>query len=78
MGDDFDQQGVIMGGDDGSLEGRSIIQADAHALSAPEHLQGRQQSQMWLLPWLAMVWAGTGAHRSSPALACEVLLDLYW
>lgn len=42
MGDDLDQQGVVVGGDDSSLEGRSIIQADAHALSAPEHLWGKR------------------------------------
>lgn len=40
VGDDLDQQGVIVGGDDSSLEGGSVIQADAHALTAPEHLWG--------------------------------------
>lgn len=38
VGDDFDEQGVIVWGDDSPLEGRRVIQADAHALSAPEHL----------------------------------------
>lgn len=38
--DDFDQQGVVVGGDDSPLEGGSVVQADAHALSAPEHLRG--------------------------------------
>lgn len=41
VGDDFDQQGVVMGGDDSPLEGRSVIQADAHALPTPEHLGKR-------------------------------------
>lgn len=45
VGDDLDQQGVVVGGDDGSLEGGSVIQADAHALSAPEHLQGEERGQ---------------------------------
>lgn len=40
VGDDFDQQGVVVGRDDGPLEGGSVVQADAHALPAAEHLQG--------------------------------------
>lgn len=40
VGDDFDQQGVVVGGDDGALEGRGVVQADAHSLPAPEHLRG--------------------------------------
>ena len=41
VGDDFDQQGVVVGGDDSALEGRGVVQADAHALPAPEHLRER-------------------------------------
>lgn len=37
-GDDFYQQGVIVGWDDSALEGRSAVQTDAHAFTAPEDL----------------------------------------
>lgn len=37
-GDDFDQQGVVMWGDDGSLEGRGAVQTDPHALTTAEDL----------------------------------------
>lgn len=47
-GDDFDQQGVVMRGDHGPLEGRGAVQTDAHALAASEHLTGeRTDSLAW-------------------------------
>lgn len=50
MSNDFDEQGVIVRGDDSSLEGRCIIQADAHALSAPEHLWAQvRRVRNWVL-----------------------------
>lgn len=42
-GDDFHQEGVVVGGDDGPLEGRGTVQADAHAFAASENLAGREQ-----------------------------------
>lgn len=76
VGDDLDQQGVVVGGDDSSLEGGSIIQADAHALSAPEHLRGEEWGQELVRgqsQGAAPAPAGQDA-RGIPALACEVLL----
>lgn len=37
MGDDFDQQGVVIGGDYGASEGGSTVQTDAHALAGTEY-----------------------------------------
>lgn len=42
-GDDFYQQGVIVGGNDSTLEGRGTVQADAHAFTASEDLAGTEQ-----------------------------------
>lgn len=56
MGNDFDQQGIIMRGDDSSLEGRCIIEADAHALSAPEHLRAEVGT-----------WVGRGSQDVAPS-----------
>lgn len=76
VGDDLDQQGVVVGGDDSSLEGGRIIQADAHALAAPEHLWGGKGG---LRNWVRSQ-SGCSASpscqdaRGIPALACEVLL----
>lgn len=56
MGNDFDQQGIIMRGDDSSLEGRCIIEADAHALSAPEHLRAEVRT-----------WVGRGSQDVAPS-----------
>lgn len=42
-GDDFHQQGVVVGRNDGTLEGRGAVQADAHAFAASEDLPGTEQ-----------------------------------
>lgn len=58
VGDDFDEQGVIVWGYDSPLEGRCVIQADAHALSAPEHL--------WAEASRVRNWAGSGGPDAAP------------
>lgn len=42
-GDDFYQQGVIVGRNNSTLEGRGAVQTDAHAFTAPEDLAGTEQ-----------------------------------
>ena len=37
-GDHLDEEGVVVGGDDGAGEGAGAVEADAHALARAEHL----------------------------------------
>lgn len=84
VGNDFDEQGVIMWRDDSPLECRRIIQADAHALSAPEHLWAEvSRVRNWVgsrIPDVApgpaghmWMWQGAGPSTKVPSLAREVL-----
>lgn len=45
MGDDLDEQGVVVGRDDGAREGRGRVQTDAHALARTEHFNS---ARVWL------------------------------
>ncbi|PAV58836.1 hypothetical protein WR25_08844 [Diploscapter pachys] len=45
MGDDLDEQGVVVGRNDGAREGRGRIQTDAHSLARTEHLNS---ARVWL------------------------------
>lgn len=42
-GDDFDKQGVIVGGNDGTLEGRGAVQTNSHTFPSSEDLGGATQ-----------------------------------
>ena len=44
-GDDLDQQGVVVRGDDGSLEGGRAVQTDAHPLAATEDLRTEERRE---------------------------------
>lgn len=69
VGDDLHQEGVVVGGDDGSLEGRGTVQADAHPLATPEDLEerGQRSRPAQESPWTSCIVTVTDGGRGSGA-----------